>query len=245
MRAFPRDSDCKKVRHIGIETEIDVIGTCPKASDLDEEGLQRYRAGQGVEFRTIPISVRSLHGVRGTKRVQEHFDLIKSFTRVAQWGGTHLHISILDKDHPNLEANVISLTAAFFKEFQKVAGRRTEWAKRPEVKSLNDAKALVAIMNIFGHRERRYSRRYLMITPSRYQTLEFRGPVGSNDSEEILAWADFLEKVIEVSNCDSVHGVQFKDLLVGDRISKYVSELIGWRVFTNRELNKKLNESKL
>lgn len=241
MKAYPRASDCKKVRHIGIETEIDITSTTEKRSSLDQTNLVRLEYPGMVEFRTIPISVNSFHNVRGSKRIREHFDIIKSATKIAKWGGTHLHISILDKDNPNMEANALALTIAFYRQFQKISGRASTWARKPGANTIGAAKALVGDMRDEYTRRRIYNRQFFMITPSGYQTLEFRGPKGSNDADEILAWAEFLENTVKVANQDSVNGVMFKDLLVGDRISAYCKKL----KLTAKELNKTLNEAKL
>ena len=88
---------------------------------------------------------------------------------------------------------------------------------------------------------RTYDRGYYMITPTAHQTMEMRGAVGSNDSEEVLAWAEFLKNVITRANRKSVKGTKFSDLLKGDRISKYVSGLEEWRKITKEELDKVIN----
>lgn len=269
MKAFPRDITVEHMteRHIGIESELGVCtgsggssyDNLPKAASelLIRRGMLESIGddGGGREFRTTPISLKSLRQVRGHKYLCEYYDILKANTRVQDSGGTHIHISILDKDHPNMESNATALGMAFYKQFQKIAGRQTHWARDFGVRN-----------NLFGRnieevreylKTRLYGRHYpvskkrvyllkgSILNPTRHKTLEFRGPMGSNDKEEVLAWIEFLANVVKVANRKSVDGVQFKDLLKGDHISAYAGSLMGWRELTKADLNRTFNGKKL
>lgn len=254
MKAFPRDIDVVSlmVRHIGIESELQVGEddyTVPDHlhMEITRHGLLQSVGwdGGGREFRTNPISCKSLKQVRGHKYLSEYFNNLKSETRVSDYGGTHIHISILEKDHKNLEANVVALATAFFPQFQKIAGRRTHWADR-----LSDLETIYDVHRwLEGRRAKDGSRTYYakgsMLAPTSHQTFEFRGPRGSNDAQEIFAWVEFLENVVKRANRKSVHGMKFADLIKGERIEAYVAGLEGWRELTADDLNATINVTAL
>lgn len=262
MKAFPRNITVKtmKVRHIGIENELGVIDSWGSfgygeisivvRAILDKDGLLSSIGsdGGGREFRTSPISIKSLHQKRGYECLKRYYETLKPITRVLASGGTHLHISILEGDHPNMESNATAIAVAFFNQFSKIAGRNTHWAYKFGQRVLCDASSVTGIRDFLNqHRTsgRTYRWKGSMLAPTRHQTLEFRGPKGSNDPDEIFAWAEFLENVVNIANQDRINGVQFKDLLVGDRIGAYLTKLKGWRKLTAEQLNQKLNEKKL
>lgn len=261
MKAFPRDVEVKtmKVRHIGVESELgikgkgrysdhrdigDIEAECKKRGLLQNVGFD----GGGREFRTNPISVRSLNQVRGHKYLVEYYDVLKNNTKVLESGGTHLHISILNKDHENLESNATAMAIAFYKQFQKISGRRSGWAGRYKSSmALNTLdkvrKDLESVKRNDGSRA--YSVKGYMLNPTYHQTFEFRGPKGSNDCKEILAWVEFLNNITKICNRKSVEGVEFKELLKGKRIEAYVRSLKGWRKLTKKELEHKFDGDNL
>ena len=248
MKAFPKDVTVQTMttRHIGVESELGVtglIGTIERV--ISQRGLLQSigHDGGGREFRTNPISIRSLKQVRGYKYLSEYYGELSKSTEVLDTGGTHIHISILNTDHPNMEANAAALATAFHEQFQKVSGRITHWAGRMRPSYLADLKEYLSERkSITG---RTYSLKGYMLNPTYHQTLEFRGPRGSNDSKEILAWVEFLDNVVKVANRESIEGVQFKRLLRGKRISAYIDSLKGWRKLTDADLEKKLNGAAL
>lgn len=216
-----------------IETEISKRGL------LQSVGYD----GGGREFRTNPISIRSLKQVRGFKYISEYYTVIREHTRVVKSGGTHIHISILGTDHPNLEVNATAMGIAFFNQFQKISGRKTNWAYRLEMRTLQEVRDMLARYKMPN--QRTYSRLSSMLNPTRYQTLELRGPKGSNDKEEVLAWIEFAENIAKVANRRSIEGIPFSKLLKGKRISAYVDALPKNRKLTEAELNQKFVGSAL
>lgn len=257
MKAFPRDVEVAtmKERHIGIENEL-IVGTQYQEvpPNITEKLRQRGflnsvgHDGGGREFRTNPISIKSLlKQVKGNKYLCEYYDTLKSITKVADSGGTHLHISILNSDHPNMEANATALGVAFFEQFQKIAGRKTSWARsfgeRQQATTLAGVKERVN-----SHKSTRGRTYYLkgsMLGPTNHQTLEFRGPKGSNNKVEILAWAEFLDNVVKYANRDSVEGVKFGQLLEGNYISSYARGLKLLRRLSKKDLERTFNGSTL
>jgi hypothetical protein len=249
MKAFPKDITVETMvtRHIGVESELGVKGdhgavikACSKRGLLQSCGYD----GGGREFRTNPISARSLKQVRGFKYLTEYYGILADNTTVLTSGGTHIHISILNSDHANLEGNVVAMAIAFHEQLQKISGRRNSWASRRMETTLQQ------VRNEVGLNKRRANGRAFrmgkyMLCPTYHQTFEFRGPKGSNDSEEILAWVEFLDNIVKACNRKSIEGVQFKQLLKGERISKYVDSLEGWRKLAKNQLEHKFDGSNL
>lgn len=258
LAAFPRRADCGLLRHIGLENELAVdcrhddhwndSNALPSklVPAITKRGLFQSVGwdGGGREFRTNPISLKALYQVRGERYLKEYYEELRQTTRTVESGGTHIHISVLDKDNVNLEANAMALSIAFFSQFQKIAGRQTAWARRPEAHSMTAIRTWLT--NNWSNRHAPaarplYYRSGFMLTPTQHQTLEFRGPQGSNDAHEVLAWVEFLQNVVKAANRNSVNGSRFGDLLKGKRIEAYVEGLEGWRTLTEADLNATVN----
>lgn len=254
MKAFPKDITVQtlKKRHIGVENELHVRGSIEEIEPkISKRGLLQSIGydGGGREFRTNPIAVHTLKQVRGYKYVKEYYTELNKSTAVINSGGTHIHISILNTDHANLEANVVALAIAFHNQLQKISGRKTMWATRRRETTMQQVRDEVA-----NYKQRAGGRAIsmgkYMLCPTYHQTFEFRGPQGSNDCDEILAWIEFLDNIVKVCNRKSIEGVQFKQLLKGDHISAYVKSFgeergDRWRKLTTKELDKKFNGARL
>jgi hypothetical protein len=248
LKAFPKDvtPQTMTTRHVGVENELrlicneDTIRTeISKSGLLDSIGHD----GGGREFRTTPISTRSLKQVRGFRHLSEYYDGINRHTEVLQTGGTHIHISILETDHPNMESNATAMAIAFHSQFQKISGRQSNWASRLQKQTIQQVRQMILERSVLGHRV--YRMKGYMLNPTLHQTLEFRGPKGSNNKEEILAWIEFIENVVKVANRESIEGITFKRLLRTKRIAAYVDALPKTRKLTNAELNQKFNGAAL
>lgn len=241
MKAFPKDVTVQtmKVRHIGVENELRVNGSIEAITkELSRRGLLQSVGwdGGGREFRTNPISVRSLNQVRGFKYITEYYGELHKGTAVVESGGTHIHISILNTDHPNMESNATAMAIAFYEQFQKISGRKSHWAPRGQHRTLS---GVIDYLSLRKYSGRVYGLKGSMLNPTHHQTLEFRGPKGSNDSKEILAWVEFIDNVVRACNRENIEGIQFKRLLRGKRISEYVESLKGWRRLTEADLEQK------
>ena len=250
MKAFPRDINVRKLkeRHIGVESELGIksspiIRELPDGLELklNKKGLLHSVGydGGGREFRTNPIRVKSLLKQKLGKRYFEGYYMeLRRHTTVLPTGGTHIHISILDSDHENMEANAVALSSAFYREFQAISGRQSSWAPKLSFSTYDDLKQYLASRR---QPNRSYYTKGYMLSPTAHKTLEFRGPKGSNNPEEVLAWIDFINRVVEVANRQSVNGVKFGDLIKGPYITKYVKSLIRRHELSKDDLNKTLN----
>lgn len=253
MRAYPKAIDVQTLteRHVGVESELGIRGR--KREDLPPElepTLEATRLlqsigydGGGREFRTTPISVKSLlEQARGRKRFEDYYQELSRCTEVLSSGGTHVHISLLGSDHVNIEANAMALATGFFEQFQKVAGRQSPWANKLNATSWDEINKWLRKHRASPHL---YRAKGSMFAPTGHKTLEFRGPKGSNSFTEVLAWIDFVNCVAEVANRKSVDGVQFRDLLGGSYIAEYVASLPADRVLSKLDLDKTLNVTNL
>ena len=194
MKAFPRDVTVQTMatRHIGIESELGIKNRnrfddiseiergCDKHGLLQSVGYD----GGGREFRTNPISIRSLNQVRGFKYLTEYYGLLARDTEVLRSGGTHIHISILNSDHENMESNATAMAVVFYRQFQNIAGRQSDWAPRSQYRTIDETREELNYRKEYG---RVYDMKGSMLNPTQHQTLEFRGGVGSTDGKEILA----------------------------------------------------------
>ena len=144
-----------------------------------------------------------------------------------------------------MEANATALAIAFYQQFQRIAGRNSVWAQIPLGASIKEVKEDLEKRHdragVYRRGNRAYSRSMRMLGPTLYQTLEFRGPKGSNDPDEILSWIDFMECVVKVANRKSIHGVKFSDLLKGERIAEYAKKC----GLTSAMLNATVDENNL
>lgn len=139
-------------------------------------------------------------------------------------GGTHLHISLKEKDNKWITNNALYLAAQFYEEFQAICGRKSpRWAQKPMSIGYDAQKKVKE--RIFDPKQK-YNRYYWILTPTMYKTIEFRGPKGTRSINDIRAWAEFLDRIVRVSNQDSIEGVKFKDLIKGKHIEAKVDKLI-------------------
>lgn len=252
MKAYPKDITVQTMtkRHIGVENELGVRCEAEAIeAELDKRGLLHSIGwdGGGREFRTNPIAVHTLKQVRGFRYFTEYYGVLKKNTAVIETGGTHIHISILNDDHKNLEANVTAMGVAFYTQFQKIAGRKSSWASRRNFSTLKQVQDEISCIQAFNRdkKNRLCGMKGGMIAPTYHQTFEFRGPKGSNDSEEILAWVEFLNNIVTVCNRESIEGIPFKRLLRTKRVSAYVKSLEDWRKLTKSDLEQRFNGAKL
>lgn len=250
MKAFPRDIDIKTLteRHVGIESELVVRHGDGDSLHpaLSKNGILRSIGwdGGGREFRTNPISVKSLlKQVKGRKYVTEYYQHLKEHTVVTAQGGTHIHISILDKDNENMESNATAIATAFYDQFQKISGRRSTWARK-----LDFGNTIEECRRYCDERksdpsgdQRVYIMKGSMLAPTAHKTLEFRGGVGSNNIEDILPWVEFLNNVVKAANRKNIDGLKFSDLLKGEHIAEYAKGLKDWRELSKKDLNQTVN----
>ena len=212
INTVPASLKIGQQRAIGVENELHTRLSHNSAKhERPSDSLFRMIAGKigrenhydsgAIEFTTHPIRISYAKSKTGYKEVSQYFERLKSITEVSRTNGTHIHISILREDHPLLEVRVLVIATAFYRQLQKIAGRETHWAQRANLREVSIDGAVEWLGTDRFNRNVSYrGRSGTILGPSRYQTLEFRGPKGTNDYEEILAWTELLENIVRVSN---------------------------------------------
>ena len=242
-------------RAVGFENELKVNGMEPtiywrrrtKIKQLEKLIARRdifremHTDGGGIEFTTKPIKASALYQKRTMKYIEEYYENLKKATTPISTGGTHIHISVLKTDHENMILNAVIIAQEFFTQLQKISGRQVHWAsKPPEEDSKEGTKRRLSSMSFTVNGQKMYNRAYWMITPTNKGTLEFRGPMGSNNVDEILAWQELFANIVKEANRESVKGLQFAQLIRGERISKYIDNIQNsgaqWRKLSAEEL---------
>lgn len=242
-------------RAVGFENELQVNGLefsmswrkKTKIKQLERLIARRdifremHTDGGGIEFTTKPIKANALYQKRTMKYMEEYYEHLKKATTPISTGGTHIHISVLETDHENTVLNAVIIAQEFFTQLQKISGRQVHWASRPPAEySREDMKRRLSDMSFKANGKKVYNRAYWMITPTNKGTLEFRGPMGSNKIDEILAWQELFANIVKEANRESVKGLQFAQLIRGERISKYINSIqdsdAKWRKLSAEEL---------
>ena len=258
---YPKRLKLGKQRAVGIENELFMRGgrnqhiTQRQKQSINKKILSHTKTDCGaIEFVTKPILLSSLKWGNGKNQLGNYYKTIQKIAKVSRLNGSHIHISLLDTDRKDIVARVLFLQSIFYKQLQKVAGRKTTWARSPGVMNMEIARKREEIMCLSampvydkkgvtrGGRRPNYMRSYYMITPTNKNTLEFRGPKGTVKTEEMLAWIELLHNIVKEANRPELFSLSFKDLLKGKNISQYVASLPKYRQLTEEQLNQKLTE---
>lgn len=263
LKTFPQGISLRKSRAIGIENEMGLVlenvkenllrgniylktEEVPKEEWIREIHGGNHGAGHKIhEFKTIPLSLDK--DIRKRNRLlKKYYEEMSKFTEVTNGAGTHIHISIIEKDNPDIVPRVLLIASTFFTEIQKIAGRTTHWAKNPQCKNIAMARSVAQNMR-YSHQEGApmYARRYYNITPTSRGTLEFRAPKGSTNYSEIQAWIQFLRNIIDAANRESIEGLRFEELLKGRALEAYVKKFKRPRNLTRNNLNKTITGDQL
>lgn len=220
-------------RYFGLEQELGIKGNNSNTWGERENVYNKAKARKldmynvsvdcgCIEYVSNPVPLSSI--VKG-KRIPELQRFLGDMgLKPDSKGGTHLHISLKERDNKWTTNNALYLAAQFYEEFQAICGRKSNrWAQKPM--SIGYQAKEKVNENIFNPAQA-YSRYYWILTPTMHKTIEFRGPKGTRSINDIRAWAEFLDQIVRVSNQDSIEGVKFKDLIKGKHIEAKVDKLI-------------------
>lgn len=260
-QVYPKRLKLGKQRAVGIENELFMRGgrnqyiTQGQKQSINKKILAHTKTDCGaIEFVTKPILLSSLKWGNGKNQLDNYYKTIQKIAKVSRLNGSHIHISLLDTDRKDIVARVLFLQSIFYEQLQKVAGRKTTWAKSPGAMNMEIARdreenmclGRMSACGKGGVRRGRgtpsYLRGYYMITPTNKNTLEFRGPKGTVKTEEMLAWIELLHNIVKEANRPELSSLSFKDLLKGKNISRYVAGLPKYRQLTEEQLNQTLTE---
>lgn len=206
--------------------------------ELENKGIKVGGVGYdggGKEFVTHPDSI-TLFKNGGSERFKKIVDMLKEYTEADTCSGTHINISKLESDHENTKSNLYWMSMVFGAQFQKIFGRRSHWARIPL--PVNHFSTLDNEAKVFRAPIRRPSIKGMCLDPKgtiiveKEGRWEFRGPKATHDINEVLAWIEFCNNVLEACSQKSITNVKFEDLLRGNYIEAYAMRLRDERAIT-------------
>lgn len=184
--------------------------------------------GGGKEFVTYPDSV-SHYKKGGSERFKNVISMLANCTNADSSSGTHIHISKLPSDTPTTWNNLYWFSMAFAPQIQKIFGRESHWCRTPLPETYfrennNNGDSVVYELpqkqpvpaNIYNKGT---------IIVNRDNRYEFRGGKASHDIEEVLAWVEFCNNVVEMCANGYIKQMPFATVLQGKYIRKYLNRI--------------------
>ena len=197
---------------------------------LGELGIQVGGVGYdggGKEFVTYPDSF-TMFEEGGSERLKKVLEMLQKATKADKQSGTHINVSKLDSDVSTTYNNLYWFCMCFGPQLQKIFGRITHWARTPlppdyftknndcNVKMFKAPKKQPVIPSV-------YNKGFIIIDKgNRY---EFRGPKATHELDEVLAWTELCNNIVEVCAKGYIQDVPFSDVLRGEHIRKYVNKI--------------------
>lgn len=257
QEVFPASLNLKKQRAVGIENELYSKGRRqwepPSRSAYKKAagsiGREHHSDSGAIEYTTKPLRLSYIRSKRGQRQLLSYYEGLSGIAKVSNRNGTHVHISLMDHDHPDIEARAIVIATQFYSQLQKIAGRNSpRWARSPHKSTVESAKDFLKEMKYPKAEQyetpsrQAYGRQFWIITPTRRQTLEFRGPKGTVDPMEILAWTDLLENIVRVCNRKRLRTLHIREILKGKYLEPYVEKLVQEETLTQEDLAVKITK---
>ena len=185
--------------------------------------------GGGKEFATFPDSYGAyLKG--GTDRLNKVINMLTSATDADKMSGTHINVSKLNTDTKTTWNNIYWFMMCFGPQLQKIFGRRSHWAKTPLPKdyySRTDDHMTKHIL--FEAPTKRpevewvYAKGSMVVDKgNRY---EFRGPKATHNINEVLAWVQICNNIVELCANGYIKEMPFAEVLKGKYIRAYLNEI--------------------
>lgn len=208
---------------------------------LQEKGLAIAGVGydgNDKEFVTYPDSITHYHS-GGSKRFKEVLDFLDKYTEVGDNSGTHIHVSKLPSDIPSTWDNIYWFDICFQKQLQKIFGRVTSWAMPFRVPSNEYKNSSDETIIEVPHKRpenmapKDYDKHHMVV--DRGNRYEFRGPKASHNINEVLAWIELCNNIVDLCSNGYIKNAKFKEVLKGKYIRKYINEL-------NKLDNRKITE---
>lgn len=183
--------------------------------------------GGGKEIVTLPDSY-SYFEQGGSERFNKLLNLIKEVGIPDNASGTHIHISKLKDDVKTTWNNLYWFCMCFGPQLQKIFGRISRWARTPLPKDFFYSNAAGNVM-LFEAPKKQPKQTQTSpkgtIIVDRGNRYEFRGAKASNDKDEILAWVELCNNIVEVCSKGYIQDVPFADVLRGKYIRAYVNKI--------------------
>lgn len=182
--------------------------------------------GGGREFATLPDSYGN-YVKGGSERFKKVVAFLERTTNADRDSGTHINISKLDSDTRTTWNNIYWYMMCFGPQLQKIFGRRSHWAKIPLPKeyfcSNSGSNMMFEVPTKRPKPEWVYSKGSMVVDKgNRY---EFRGPKASHDLDEVLAWIQFCNNIVEICANGYIKDMPFAEALKGKYIRAYLTKI--------------------
>ena len=183
--------------------------------------------GGGKEFVSMPDSI-SLYQNGGSERLKKLVELLKQSTKADSASGTHINVSKLSSDVKTTWNNLYWFCMCFGPQLQKIFGRRSHWARIPLPKNFFTSTD-TSCERLFEAPKKQPERASVQskgsIIVDKGDRYEFRGPKATHDIDEVLAWAEICNNIVNVCADGYIQNVPFSDVLRGKYIRAYVNKI--------------------
>lgn len=200
-------------------------------NQLNESGIVfggiEYDGG-GKEIVTMPDSI-TLFEQGGSKRLKDMVEMLAKYTIADPASGTHIHISKLPNDTLKTWDNIYWFCMCFGPQLQKLFGRVSHWAPVPlpigYFQSTNrSSELLFEAPQKRPEPPREGAGKHIMVN-DRGDRYEFRAPKSSHDLDEILAWVELCNNIVNLCANGYIKDMPFSEVLRGKYIRAYAYKI--------------------
>ena len=184
--------------------------------------------GGGKEIVTMPDSI-TLFEKGGSERLKNIVNMLAKYTEADSASGTHIHISKLENDTPKTWDNIYWFCMCYGKQLQKLFGRVSHWAPVPlpvdyfRSTTHNDELVFEAPQKR-PEAPREGAGKHIMVN-DRGNRYEFRAPKSSHDLDEILAWVELCNNIVNLCANGYIKDMPFSEVLRGKYIRAYAYKI--------------------
>lgn len=180
--------------------------------------------GGGKEIVTMPDSM-TLFEQGGSKRLKDLVGMLERYTEADQASGTHIHVSKLENDTPKTWDNIYWFCMCYGKQLQKLFGRISHWAPVPLPKNYfksieNNNEVIFEAPTKRPDAPGQGASKHIMVN-DRGNRYEFRAPKASHDLDEILAWVELCNNIVNLCANGYIKDMPFSEVLRGKYIRAY------------------------
>lgn len=164
--------------------------------------------GDDIEVITQPMSKKILMSARTIS----FFRNINRYCYPAERSGTHIHVSMTQKDKRNLWRNLYWFSIVFDKQLYAIFRRRSNWALSPKVIYKDKHKTKISISDTTKDKYPTLGNKGTIIV-KRTNTYECRAGAATTNTQELIAWAQLFYNIVEFCNQKDIVGHRFEEVL--------------------------------
>lgn len=164
--------------------------------------------GDDIEIITQPMSKKIL--ISSTPI--NFFNNINRYCFPAERSGTHIHVSMTQKDKRNLWRNLYWFSIVFDKQLYAIFRRRSNWALSPKVIYKDRHKTKISISDTTKDKYPTLGNKGTIIV-KRTNTYECRAGAATTSTQELIAWAQLFYNIVEFCNQKDIVGHRFEEVL--------------------------------